>query len=427
MWKWQPKEGVKSKRENAVRMGSRVAIKEGEVVVFSYKQKDNAYEYFLGPDTVTLSTANLPILSGIYGLYYGGNSPFPAEIFFINLGKDNKQPIWIDKCSLFDPRYPDFPIPARIKGTMIYNIEDYKGFIKLHRLIDFNEERFEEQVSSAVFSIVKEAVMSIPTKYGIPALHIGNKLTETNQQLTRQLGEELKRDFGVNLIRIDISDVLLDKESDGYKALKSITSDLQAKTYKAQADVSIQNLMDQQQINSMNLEESMRIQREELQRAQKLQTETTFIGAHALNQQTDVMKTAATSLGEMGQVDAGGGVGMNPIGLMSGMMMGGAIGNQMASMMNTMGQGMNQQMNQAMTAPPPPPVIQYMVLVNGQQSGPFNIEQLAQLKTAGHLSETTYVWKQGMPQWEMVQNVAELAGLLQPVANTPPPPPPGAV
>ena len=44
------------------------------------------------------------------------------------------------------------------------------------------------------------------------------------------------------------------------------------------------------------MSEALRIQRE-AQRAQKLQTETNFMGAHQLNQQTDA-KTAAESLGK---------------------------------------------------------------------------------------------------------------------------------
>jgi len=169
------------------------------------------------------------------------------------------------------------------------------------------------------------------------------------------------------------------------------------------------------------MEETLRIQREEAQRAQKLQTETNFIGAHALNQQTEVLKTGAESLGNMGNMDmGGGGGGMNPAGMMTGMMMGGAMGNQMAGMMNQMGQNMNQQQN----TPPPPPQIQYSVSVNGQTAGPFNWQQLQQMVQNGQLTKNTHVWKQGMAGWEVAGNVQELANLFGAV---PPPPPPPVV
>ena len=192
----------------------------------------------------------------------------------------------------------------------------------------------------------------------------------------------------------------------------------------AQTDVNIQNLKDTQRINAANMEETLRIQREEMQRAQKLQTETNFIGAHALNQQTDVLKTGAQSLGQMGSMDMGthGGGGMNPAGMMTGMMMGGAMGQQMAGMMNNMGQNMQQAKN----TPPPMPSIQYHVSVNGAQAGPFNMQQLAQMAQSGQLTRQTYVWKQGMANWEFAGNVPELVSLFAPpMPGATPPPPPG--
>jgi hypothetical protein len=177
---------------------------------------------------------------------------------------------------------------------------------------------------------------------------------------------------------------------------------------------------DMQNINAQNMDETLRIQREESQRAQKLQTETNFIGTHALNQQTEVLKTGAESLGNMGNMDMGEGGGMNPAGLITGMMMGGAMGNQMAGMMNQIGQNMNQPLN----SPPPPPQIQYSVSVNGQTAGPFNWQQLQQMVQNGQLTKNTYVWKQGMAGWELAGNVQELANLFEAVPPPPPPPPP---
>jgi hypothetical protein len=126
------------------------------------------------------------------------------------------------------------------------------------------------------------------------------------------------------------------------------------------------------------MEDRLAKQREEMQRAQKLQTEASNFEVHKLNIQTDAQKTiltaAADSLGEMGNMNLGGGSGggMNPAGMMTGMMMGGAMGNQMAGMMNQMGDNMNPQTPPNNQMPPPPPETQYLLSVNGQQAGPFN-------------------------------------------------------
>jgi membrane protease subunit (stomatin/prohibitin family) len=100
-----------------------------------------------------------------------------------------------------------------------------------------------------------------------------------------------------------------------------------------------------------------------------------------------------------------------------GMGMGFAIGNQMA---NQMGGQMNQQQNQN-TPPPPPPAIQVFIAVNGQQTGPFSIEQLTQMAQGGQFSRESLVWMQGMAGWTAAGQVAQLSNVF---AATPPPVPP---
>jgi hypothetical protein len=237
-----------------------------------------------------------------------------------------------------------------------------------------------------------------------------------NEVIASHLKPRLETDFGVNMKGFDLATIEVDKESEGYSELRKVTADQTNKTTVAQTDVSIKNMEDMQGINAQNMAETLEIQREEAQRAQKLQTETNFIGAHALNQQTDVLKTGAESLGQMGNIGGGSGGGMNPAGMMTGMMMGGAMGNQMAGMMNQMGQNMNQQQN----TPPPPPQLQYSLSINGQTTGPFNWQQLEQMVQNGQLQRNTHVWKTGMAGWEQAGTVEELTALF---AAVPPPPP----
>ena len=129
----------------------------------------------------------------------------------------------------------------------------------------------------------------------------------------------------------------------------------------------------------------------------------------------------------MGAVNLGGGNNsMNPAGMMTGMMMGGAMGNQMANMMNQMGNTMNPQNPQTPPnnqMPPPPPVTQYLLSVNGQQAGPFNMQQLQQMVMSNQLQTNTYVWKQGMPNWVEAGQVMELQSLFNSMPPPPPPPP----
>ena len=419
VWKWRPSgEANTTKKENAIRYGSSLRVKDGELAVFVYQQQDGSMQDFIvGPYDQTIKTANFPILSSIVGTAFGGDSPFQAEIYFINLSGNMQVKFGIPYFDVFDPRFLDFAIPMAVRGTITFNITDYKGFIKLNRLLNFELDDFNKQIKDSVAKYIKGVITNIPAEKGMPVLQIERQIFQINEFVEAYLKPRLENDFGVNLKGIDIATIEVDKESNGFAELKKITIDQQSKATIAQNDVSIKNLQDMQNINAGNIEETLRLQREEAQRAQKLQTETNFMGAHALNQQTDVLKTGAESLGNMSNMGGGSG-GMNPAGMMTGMMMGGAMGNQMAGMMNSMGQNMQNQQN----TPPPPPTIAYSVSVNGQTAGPFHLQQLQQMVQNGQLTPNTHVWKQGMAAWELAGNVQELATLFG--AVPPPPPPP---
>ena len=428
VWKWRPlgQDVNSTTRENSIRYGSSLRVKDGEVAVFVYKQKDGTVQDFIvGPYDDTIKTANFPVLSSIVGLAFGGESPFQAEIYFINLAGVNQMRFAVPYFDVFDPRLPDHGIPMAVRGTITFNITDYKGFIKLHRLVNFDHEQFKKQIKDALTKYIKGIVLNVPREMNIPVVQMESQILAINNRVQEYLKPRLEGDFGVNMKAIDIGTLEIDKDSPYYEELRHLTAGNTARTMDAQTDINIQNLQDTQRINAENMEETLRIQREEAQRAQRMQTESNNIGAFSIEKQAEVLKAGAESLGQMGNMNMGtndGNGGLNPTGMMTGMMMGGAMGQQMAGMMNAMGQNMQGTMN----TPPPIPHVQYHISVNGSQSGPFNLQQLAQMAQGGQLTSQTYVWKQGMSNWEFAGNVPELAALFTPPApgSMPPPPPP---
>ena len=437
IWKWRPEgnEANSTNKENAIRWGSSLRVKDGELAIFVYKQKNGIIQDFIeGPHDETIKTANFPVLSTIVGAAFGGGTPFPAEVYFINLAGNIQIKFGIPYFDIFDPRFLDFGVPVAVRGSITFNITDYQAFIKLNRLINFELETLKTQIKDAVTKYVKGVVANVPNDLNIPVVQIERKILDINDWVGQRIKAALEGDFGVNIKRLDISDIEIDKESEEYRKVRELTADITEKlaktqaninvnTLEAQSDVNIKNLEDTQRINAENMEEQLRIQREELQRAQQLQTETNFLETHKLNILTDAQKTILTTtaqnLGEMGNVNQGGnGNSVNPAGMMTGMMMGGAMGNQLVGMMNNMGNMMNPQTPP--NTPPPPPVTQYMLSVNGQQSGPFNLNQLQQMVISQQLQVNTYVWKQGMPNWAEAGQVIELQSLF----NAMPPPPP---
>ncbi len=63
-----------------------------------------------------------------------------------------------------------------------------------------------------------------------------------------------------------------------------------------------------------------------------------------------------------------------------------------------------------MTSPPLNNVM-YHVTVNGQATGPFDMNILSQIVIQGTLAKDTLVWKQGMQNWNKVGSFEELSNL----------------
>ena len=425
IWKWHPagSQARNNNRENAIRWGSSLRVKDGEVAVFVYSQKDGPLQDFIeGPFDRFLETDNLPVYASIVGLAYQGGTPFQAEIYFINLAKVIQVPFAVPFFDLYDSRFPDIGVPTAVRGKITFNIADYREFIQLHRLIDFNLTAFQRQIRDAVSRYVKGIVLSIIGEKNIPVVQIEKEIETINEMVEVRVRERLGRDFGVDVTSVDINSVEIDKTSEGYYQLKAVTQELAARTAQAQAEANIRNIQDMQRMNAENLAENMRIQREEAQYAQRKQTQMSNFAAYQLEQQASVGIAGAEALGKMGVNGAtemtGGG--LNPAAMMSGLAMGTAIGQNMAGMMTGMMHNMNghheTQMNE--TTPPPIPVAKYHVAINGKAEGPFDMSELEQMTLGGTLTENSLVWKSGMANWAKAGDILELHTLFAPV--TPP-------
>ena len=420
IWKWHPagSQQGNNRRENAVRWGSSLRVKDGEVAVFVCSQNDGAIqEYIEGPCDLILDTANLPILANIVGLAYNGGTPFQAEVYFINLARIIQVKFGVPFFDVYDPRFADFGVPVAVRGTISFKIDDYREFITLHRLSSFNLEDFQKQIRDAVTRYVKDTVANAPSTNNIPLVQIESKTAQINEVIENDIGERLKENFGVSVSGVDIGAIELDKSSDGYGQLMAVTKELTVATVQAQTAAVIKNIHDKQRSEAEDYQETLRIQREEGQYAQHKQTQTSNFAAYQTEAQTQVGVAGAEALGQMGAKGAGGvdlvgaGAGFNPAAMVAGMAVGGAIGQNIAGTMNSIMSGENAQATTG-TAPPPIPSTAYHVAVNGQATGPFDMAVLKQMAVSGQITSESLVWKAGMVQWEKIDTVEVLKSVL---------------
>lgn len=411
IWKWHPA-GVapgKGIRENAIRWGSSLRVRDGEVAVFVYSQYNGTQqEYIEGPCDRILDTENLPVLACLVGLAYGGGTPFQAEVYFINLAQMLQVKFGVPFFDVYDPRFTDFGVPVAVRGTVSFSISDYRAFVKLHRLGTFHLEDFQRQIRDAISRYVKDIVANAPAAHNIPVIQMESKIAPINDEIEYHLGQRLKEDFGVTVSGVDIGAIEIDKASEGYRQLMKVTRDMTAA--RTQAD-------------TQDYTERLRMQREESQYAIHKQTQSAHLGAFQVEKQAEVGVAGAQALGQMGNSGAGGvmGDGLHTASMMAGMAIGGAVGQNIAGAMNSFMQGTPpvSQAQSFSTTPPPIPSVVFHVAVNGQATGPYDLPSLAKMAAAGQLNADSLVWKAGMDQWTRAGTIDELKHLFAAIPPIP--------
>ena len=111
--------------QNEIKNGAKLIVREGQTAVFV---NEGQLADVFTPGTYELTTQNLPILATLKGWKYGFNSPFKAEVYFVNthLFTDEK---WGTKSpiSLSDERFG--LVEFRAFGTYAFRISDAGKFI----------------------------------------------------------------------------------------------------------------------------------------------------------------------------------------------------------------------------------------------------------------------------------------------------------
>lgn len=352
--KWHPsgyEEGL-LKREDSIRSNSVLKVRTGEVAVFVCKQDSKTFEdYVEGPFEEKLKTANLPILSKIVSWFYEGDTPFQAQVFFINVGKSNQIKFGIPYFNVSDPRYRDFEVPVAVRGTLLFKIEDYREFVKYHKLESFNFDEFQEKVLDTICTVVKDVVSKEPIETNTPVISIESRINDIAMKAEYKLRGRINDVFSIKVTGLEINSIDIDKSSEEYQELKSITKDI----VKREREASI-----------LDVEERLRINREEDQYAKHMHSSEVNIRAF----QTEKA---------------------------------GSNGTEKPSDNND---GANQI--------PPIPQKQYYYAENGKPVGPNSLEKLISLVTSGVISGDTMVWRTGDPNWVEANSLEELRNYIPP-------------
>ena len=364
IWKWHPK-GIStqdSQKANSIRWGSSLRVRDGSVAVFVYPQEDGTLiDYIEGPYDEIIETKNFPVLSTLVGKFYNNGSPFQAEIYFINLANLIQIQFGVPYFDVFDPDYINYAVPIAVRGSINFQIADYREFIRLHSLRQFDMPQFKAQIKNAITRHVKTTVTNAPEQYDIPVLQMERQLAQINALVEKEIRTVLRENYGVSVTSVDISDIEIDKESSGYKKLQAHTQN--------KANTLVQS--------AKNLSRTMGFHNKGAKKHD--------------NTSDDNNRTGDLKIGIVGKL------------------MTGAVNNALGNL------------KKAGNTPPPLPTIEYYVAIDGQQSGPFETKELISLIRDGVITPDSLVWKKGMKNWVKADSVKELERLFENVESSIPP------
>lgn len=331
--------------QNEIKNGAKLIVREGQAAVFI---NEGQLADVFTPGTYDLTTQNLPILATLKGWKYGFNSPFKAEVYFVNthLFTDEK---WGTKnpITLSDDRFG--LVEIRAFGTYAFKVQDPGKFIKDIVGTDNNFTSFEinEHLKSLIATRFTDTVGEAKLPIELYAANT-TELSETCQEVMRP--EFLT--VGISLEKFYIENVSMPEE------LKK------------------------------EIFEYSRLDKIDLDKLTKFKT-------------AKAIEAAATNEG--GTAGAGMGMGM-------GFVLAQQMGGMMSPQMGGQQQAPPQQANAV--PPPMPQETQYHYALNGAQAGPISYAQLASLFASRTINKDTLVWKPGMDGWKAVSDVEELKGFL---------------
>ena len=191
--------------ENEIKYGSQLIVRPAQAAVFV--ERGTIADVF-PPGQHTLITQNLPMLSTLKGWKYGFQSPFKAEVYFVNT-RNFTNLKWGTKNPIIH-RDPEFgPVRLRSYGTYVVKITNPAQFIQ--EIVGtgghFTLENITEQLRNLIVSRFADTL----GESSIPVLDLAANYTELSTLLAKNIASEFQ-DYGIDLTKLLIENISLPLE-----------------------------------------------------------------------------------------------------------------------------------------------------------------------------------------------------------------------
>lgn len=344
--------------DNEIKNGAKLIVRESQAAVFvSEGRVADAFR----PGTYELTTANLPVLSDLKGWKYGFESPFKAEVYFVNMRQftdlkwGTQNPVMV--------RDPEFGM-VRLRAFGGYAMRVIDPPRLLSELVGTDPQFRTEEVSEYLRQMIVARLSKALATAGVSMLDLTARQNEIGNSVAAVLSEDLGQ-VGITIPAFYIENI-------------SVPPEVEA---------------------AMDKRTSMGVLGD-LDRYTKMQA-------------ADAMEAAANNpSGGMGaSMGMGMGMGMGQAAAQSMRAQGGQGGAPQGGGPQAGPGNAGAQPAPAATPAGPPPLPateQWYAGVAGQQVGPMSKADLQGRLRSGEYDAQTLVWRAGMDAWAAADGVPEL-------------------
>lgn len=203
------------RHDNEIKNGAKLVVRPGQAAVFV--DEGRVADVF-SPGTYTLTTENIPVLSTLKGWKYGFESPFKAEVYFVNTRQftdrkwGTKNPIML--------RDPEFgPVRLRAFGTYAVRVAEPAKFIA--EIVGTSGHFRTDDIEGQLRNLITSRFADILGESRIPVLDLAGNQDELGGFIADRIRPEFL-DYGIEITKVLVESISLPEEVE--KALDRRTS-----------------------------------------------------------------------------------------------------------------------------------------------------------------------------------------------------------
>ncbi len=188
--------------QNEIKNGAQLVVRQNQAAVFV---NEGQVADVFSSGMHELSTSNLPILSTILGWKYGFNSPFKAEVYFVNLRTftDNK---WGTKNPIM-LRDPEFgPIRIRAFGNFNIKVDDPHKLVK--EIVGTDGHFTLGEISSQLKTLAITRFSDAVAESKIPVLDLAANYDELSDLMRKKMDPDFEQ-YGLTLQKFLVENISL--------------------------------------------------------------------------------------------------------------------------------------------------------------------------------------------------------------------------